>query len=123
VNTVAGNAVKLFESEHPQTVAVYLLGLDASEAASDLEAMPGRLRERVWKRMACSGECDPVLRRRVVELFIAKRKRLQRQLRPSEVTEKMTAIFRQLSADTRSELLGILRREDTGDEIIALLEA
>jgi len=123
VESGARYSAKLFESEHPQTVAVYLLGLDASEAASDLEAMPERLRERVWKRMACSGDCDPVLRRRVAELFMAKRKRLQRQLRPSEVTEKMTAIFRRLSAETRSELLSVLRREDAGDEIIALLEA
>ena len=119
----AAETVKLFESEHPQTVAVYLLGLNPEKAAEALEAMPQLQRERVWKRMASSGECDPLLRRKVAELFSAKMKRLRKRLRPAETTAKMVSIFRLLSHETRMELLSMLRREDAGDEIIAILEA
>ena len=116
-------AARLFEAEHPQTVAVYLLGMPPEEAAGALEAMPAPQRERVWKRMASSGECDAALRGRVAELFSAKMKRLRRQIRPAETTAKMVSIFRLLSAETRGELLALLRRESADDAIIALLEA
>ena len=119
----AGIAARLFEAEHPQTVAVYLLGMPPEEAAGALEAMPAPQRERVWKRMASSGECDAALRRRVAELFSVKMKRLRRQIRPAETTVKMVSIFRLLSAETRGELLALLRRESADDAIIALLEA
>ena len=122
-NPEARLAAKLFEAEHPQTVAIYLLGLAPEAAAAALEAMPVPQRERVWKRMTSSGECDARLRRRVAELFATKMKRLRRQQRPAEATAKMVSIFRQLSPETRRELLAMLRREDAGDEIIALLEA
>jgi hypothetical protein len=114
---------RLLEAEHPQTIAVYLLGLPSEAAAAALEAVSAPLREQVWMRMASSGECDPALRRRIAELFSAKMQQLRRRLRPAEVTAKMVAIFRRLSPETRRELLTMLRREDAGDEIIALLEA
>ena len=122
-NAEARIAAKLFETEHPQTVAIYLLTLEADAAAPAMEAMPPALRIQVWKRMAHSGACDAALRGRVTELFAAKMKRLRRQLRPPEVTDKMVAIFRLLSPETRNELLSMLRREETADEIVALLQA
>lgn len=118
-----GIAARLFEAEHPQTIAVYLLGLPPEKAAEALEAMSVPQRERVWKRMASSGECDAALRRRVAELFAAKMKRLRRQTRSPEATTKMVSIYRLLSDETRRELLALLRRQNAHDPIIALLEA
>ncbi|MEJ2500802.1 MAG: hypothetical protein P8Y65_06720, partial [Campylobacterales bacterium] len=79
--------------------------------------------ERVWERMALSGECDGRLRERVAELFDEKSQRLQKRMRPAEVTEKMTAIFRRLSPRTRDDLLSRMRREHTDTAMLAMLEA
>ena len=114
---------KLFEAEHPQTVAVYLLSLGTDAAAEALEVMHSPLRAHVWERMALSGECDGALREKVSELFELKSHRLKKRMRPAEVTEKMVGIYRRLSPATRADLLARMRREHSGDGIIVLLEA
>jgi hypothetical protein len=63
------------------------------------------------------------LRERVAELFEEKSQRLQKRMRPAEVTEKMTAIFRRLSPRTRDDLLSRMRREHTDAAMLAMLEA
>ena len=126
LQAAAGNvrsAPVLFEGEHSQAVAVYLLGSETAAAAAALEAMPLQQRGEVWRRMACSGACDPALGRKVAELFEAKRQKLQRRRRPPEAAAKMAAILRRLSPETRAGLTALLRRQEDGDEIIALLEA
>jgi hypothetical protein len=114
---------RLFEAEHPQTLAVYMLGLETEEAAFAMQTMPPLLRDEIWKRMLGSGECTAVLRRKISGLFDEKMKRLRKQSRPDEVTDKMVAIFRQLSPQTRNELLAVSRGKDAEDVLIALLEA
>lgn len=114
---------RLYEGEHPQTVAVYLLTLATAEAAAAMEAMEVQQRDRVWERMACSGECDEGLRRRLSELFARKMKALQKRVRPAETTEKMVAIYRRLTPQTREALLAALRRGHPKERIIRLLEA
>ncbi len=111
----------LFDGEHPQTVAVYLLGLETAEAAAAMEAMEVRRREAVWERMAFSGRCDEGLRTLVSELFALKAQQLQQ--RPAETTEKMIAIYRRLSPPTREALLAALRRGHPKEQLITLLEA
>ncbi|WP_345972382.1 hypothetical protein [Sulfurimonas diazotrophicus] len=119
----AFGAARLFEGEHPQTVAVYLLGLATAEAAAAMEAMGAHERDRVWERMAFSGSCDEGLRMRVAELFAAKAKALQKRVRPAETTVKMLAIYRSLSPGTRTALLNALRRGHPHEGLITLLEA
>lgn len=114
---------KLFEAEHPQTVAVYLLTLGTDAAAEALEAMQASLRGRVWERMALSGECDGALREKVAELFEQKSHRLQKRMRPAEVTEKMLGIYRRLSPATKADLLALMRRAHSDDGMLVLLEA
>jgi len=116
-------AARLFEGEHPQTVAVYLLGLATAEAAAAMEAMEPERREQVWERMAFSGACDEGLQLKVSELFARKAQQLQKRLRPAETTAKMLAIYRRLSPRTRETLLRALRRGHPEEEIIMLLEA
>lgn len=112
---------RLFEGEHPQTIAVYLLGLAAAEAADALETMPEARREAVWERMAFGGACDKGLQACVHALYVRKAEALRKRTRPGEVTEKMAAIFRRLPSMTQEKLLIALRRED--EAFAALLEA
>ncbi|MHC3995152.1 hypothetical protein ACXWTF_10015 [Thiomicrolovo sp. ZZH C-3] len=114
---------RLFEGEHPQTVAVYLLGLATADAAAAMESMAAQARDRVWERMAFSGSCDEGLRTRVAELFAVKAKALHKRVRPAETTAKMLAIYRRLSPATRSALLNALRRGHPDEGLIRLLEA
>jgi len=116
-------SARLFEGEHPQTVAVYLLGQSAEAAASAMQALPHALRERVWERMAMSAECDLALRERVAALFAEKTDRLKRRMRPEETTRKIVAIFRRFPPAVRAELLSVLRRTHSEDALVGLLEA
>lgn len=112
-----------FVGEHPQTVAVYLLGMAAAEAAEALETMSDAQREAVWERMAFSGACEKSLQAYVHRLYVRKAEAMRKRTRPPEVTEKMAAIFRRLPILTQEMLLGALRRGDADDAFVALLEA
>jgi len=112
----------LFTGEHPQAVAVCLLAMEAEQAAAALETMEASQRARVWERMARSGACDTVLRARVADLFARKQARLERLGRSAEATEKIRAVFRRLSPETKRVLLATLRRYPEA-RLVTLLEA
>lgn len=113
---------RLFEGEHPQTLAVYLLGLDTDEAASSLETMVLEQRNRVWERMLFSGKCDDALRSRVAALYAGKLKRIETQMRSPETTEKLVAIYRRLPSEIREALLATLRRGEADRLTVTLFE-
>jgi flagellar biosynthesis/type III secretory pathway M-ring protein FliF/YscJ len=112
---------ELLEEEHPQSVALYLLGLEADEAAEALEALPEAMRDAVWERMAFSRACDPALEQSLQSLFEYKREMRKRRQRPEERTEKMVSIYRLLCAETRQAFLSALRNVDPNDPLIAFL--
>lgn len=112
----------LLENEHPQGIAVYLLGLRSEEAAEALEALREDIRDAVWERMALSGECAPELEQALQVLFSRKYETLQVRKRPSERTEKMVSIFKLLTADTRRLFLAALKKANPEDPLIVLLE-
>ncbi len=112
----------LLEDEHPQSIAIYLLGLDSEAAAEALEVLSEDIRDAVWERMALSGACTPELENALQMLYSRKRKALQRRSRPAERTEKMAAIFKLLSADTRRLCITALKKANPEDPLIGLLE-
>lgn len=111
----------VLENEHPQVIAIYLLGLPSKEAAEAMEALDVPLRDAVWERMAFSGECDSELENAVQVLVSQKREAMQIRKRPAERTEKMASIYRLLSNDTRQAFLAALRKANPDDPLLELL--
>lgn len=113
----------LFEGEHPQVIAVYLLDLDPQVSAQHLESMPQGQQVSVWERMAQSGACKPQLRTIVAGLFERKAKQLRAKLRPAENMEKLVAIYRHLSQPVRMALLQTLLSGRMDDPLMQILKA
>lgn len=113
----------VFENEHPQVIAIYLLGLNPEEAATAMEALDASMRDAVWERMVLSRACDPEIENMVNALVSQKREAVQMRIRPAERTEKIAAIYRLLSNDTRKAFLVALRKANPDDPLVAVLEA
>ncbi len=101
---------ELLSEEHPQLLAVYLLGIESGRAAALLGGMPEGLCEAVWLRMLTSRPCPEELQGRVRQLLDEKCAAAAAGIAVPEIYERVREIFRRLSPPLRSELLAAMQR-------------
>jgi flagellar motor switch protein FliG len=104
---------KFIHAEHPQTIALVLSHLNASQAAGLLQSLPPELRPDVALRMANLDQISPEIISKIAGIIGQKLKALGELSRESSGGVRAVAeIFNRLDTQSSKEILEVIERED-----------
>ncbi|MEA3227749.1 MAG: flagellar motor switch protein FliG, partial [Campylobacterota bacterium] len=104
--------------EHPQTIALILAHMDATEAADTLQFFPDELRSEVSMRMAKLGDISPSVIKRVSAVLESKLESLASYKVEVGGTRAVADIFNRLGAKSSKATLATIEQ---GDEELAIM--
>ncbi len=99
-------------NEHPQTIALILAHMDATEAADTLQYFPDDLRSEVAMRMAKLGDISPSVIKRVSAVLESKLESLASYKVEVGGTRAVADIFNRLGAKSAKETLSSIEQVD-----------
>ncbi|MFT7859549.1 MAG: flagellar motor switch protein FliG [Sulfurimonas sp.] len=99
-------------NEHPQTIALILAHMDATEAADTLQFFPDELRSEVAMRMAKLGDISPSIIKRVSAVLESKLESLASYKVEVGGTRAVADIFNRLGAKNSKETLSTIEQVD-----------
>ncbi len=103
---------KLIQDEHPQTIALILSHLDASQAATLLSCLPAELRMDVAARIADLDQISPEIVRHIATIIDHKLRSLGELSREScGGVRALANIFNRLDPTTCSQLMDTIEKE------------
>ncbi len=106
---------RFIHNEHPQTIALILSHLNASQAAALLHSLPGKLRPEVALRMAHLDQISPEIINRIAALIGQKLKALgEYSLEAYGGVRAVAEMFNRLDSATSKEVLEAMEQEDPG---------
>ena len=106
---------KYLHNEHPQTIALVLSHLSASQGALLLASLPQELRSDVALRIACLDQISPEVITRIASVIADKLKGLNQISRESFGGVRVVAeLFNRLDAETCKDVLTAMEEEDAG---------
>lgn len=106
---------KFIHSEHPQTIALILSHLKASQAAALLSSLPAEMRPDVALRMANLDQISPDIIARIATIIGQKLKALGELNRESYGGIRAVAeMFNRLDTGSSKEILGAIEIQDPG---------
>ena len=100
--------------EHPQTIALILAHMDATEAADTLQFFPDDLRSEVAMRMARLGDISPSVIKRVSAVLESKLESLASYKVEVGGTRAVADIFNRLGAKSSKSTLATIEQVDEG---------
>lgn len=100
--------------EHPQTIALILAHMDATEAADTLQFFPDDLRSEVAMRMAKLGDISPSVIKRVSAVLESKLESLASYKVEVGGTRAVADIFNRLGAKSSKSTLATIEQVDEG---------
>ncbi len=100
--------------EHPQTIALILAHMDATEAADTLQFFPDELRSEVAMRMARLGDISPSVIKRVSAVLESKLESLASYKVEVGGTRAVADIFNRLGAKSSKATLATIEQVDEG---------
>jgi len=100
--------------EHPQTIALILAHMDATEAADTLQFFPDDLRSEVAMRMARLGDISPSVIKRVSAVLESKLESLASYKVEVGGTRAVADIFNRLGAKNSKSTLATIEQVDEG---------
>lgn len=100
--------------EHPQTIALILAHMDATEAADTLQFFPDDLRSEVAMRMAKLGDISPSVIKRVSAVLESKLESLASYKVEVGGTRAVADIFNRLGAKNSKSTLATIEQVDEG---------
>ena len=104
---------KFIHNEHPQTVALVLSHLNASQAAGLLVSLPAEMRGDVALRMAHLDQISPEIIYKIAGIIAQKLKSLGERSRESYGgVQAVSEIFNRLDSGTSKEVLESIERND-----------
>lgn len=104
---------KFIQDEHPQTIAVILCHLDATQAARLISALPVELRKEIAVRMAEIDEISPEIVRNIASVIDQKLRNLGELSREQLGGVRSVAnMFNRLDPNTCSQLLNALETDN-----------
>ena len=104
---------KFIHNEHPQTIALILSHLNASQAAGLLISLPAELRADVALRMANLDQISPEIISKIAAIIGKKLKALGEMSRESYGGVRAVAeMFNRLDSDTSKEILEVIEQND-----------
>jgi flagellar motor switch protein FliG len=105
---------KFIHNEHPQTIALILSHLNASQAAGLLTSLPPELRADVALRMASLDQISPEIISRIASIIGEKLKALGEMSRESYGGVRAVAeMFNRLDSATSKEILEVVEQSDS----------
>lgn len=107
-------------NEHPQTVALILAHMDATEAADTLQYFPDDLRSEVAMRMARLGDISPSVIKRVSAVLESKLESLASYKVEVGGTRAVADIFNRLGAKSSKSTLATIEQVD--EELATLIK-
>ena len=107
-------------NEHPQTVALILAHMDATEAADTLQFFPDDLRSEVAMRMAKLGDISPSVIKRVSAVLESKLESLASYKVEVGGTRAVADIFNRLGAKSSKSTLATIEQVD--EELATLIK-
>jgi len=107
-------------NEHPQTVALILAHMDATEAADTLQYFPDDLRSEVAMRMAKLGDISPSVIKRVSAVLESKLESLASYKVEVGGTRAVADIFNRLGAKSSKSTLATIEQVD--EELATLIK-
>src|SRR5271169_4406516 len=106
---------KFIRNEHPQTIALILSHLNASQAAGLLISLPQELRADVALRMANLDQISPVIVSKIASIIGQKLKALGELSRESYGgVRAVSEMFNRLDSGTSKEILEVIEQSDAG---------
>jgi len=104
---------KFIHNEHPQTIALILSHLNASQAAGLLTSLPSELRADVALRMASLDQISPEIISKIAAIIGEKLKALGEMSRESYGGVRAVAeMFNRLDSATSKEILEVIEQND-----------
>lgn len=100
--------------EHPQTIALILAHMDATEAADTIQFFPDELRSEVAMRMARLGDISPSVIKRVSAVLESKLESLASYKVEVGGTRAVADIFNRLGAKNSKSTLATIEQVDEG---------
>jgi flagellar motor switch protein FliG len=107
-------------NEHPQTIALILAHMDATEAADTLQFFPDDLRSEVAMRMAKLGDISPSVIKRVSAVLESKLESLASYKVEVGGTRAVADIFNRLGAKSSKSTLATIEQVD--EELATLIK-
>ncbi len=107
-------------NEHPQTIALILAHMDASEAADTIQFFPDDLRSEVAMRMAKLGDISPSVIKRVSAVLESKLESLASYKVEVGGTRAVADIFNRLGAKSSKSTLATIEQVD--EELATLIK-
>ncbi len=107
-------------NEHPQTIALILAHMDATEAADTLQYFPDDLRSEVAMRMAKLGDISPSVIKRVSAVLESKLESLASYKVEVGGTRAVADIFNRLGAKSSKSTLATIEQVD--EELATLIK-
>ena len=105
---------KFIHNEHPQTIALILSHLNASQAAGLLTSLPAELRADVALRMASLDQISPEIISKIAAIIGEKLKALGEMSRESYGGVRAVAeMFNRLDSATSKEILEVIEQNDS----------
>ena len=107
-------------NEHPQTIALILAHMDATEAADTIQFFPDELRSEVAMRMAKLGDISPSVIKRVSAVLESKLESLASYKVEVGGTRAVADIFNRLGAKSSKSTLSTIEQVD--EELATLIK-
>lgn len=108
------------QHEHPQTIALILAHMDATEAADTLQYFPDELRSEVAMRMARLGDISPSVIKRVSEVLESKLESLASYKVEVGGPRAVADVFNRLGAKSSKSTLATIEQVD--EELASLIK-